>query len=60
MKEIKLTLTTAQFEAFFALAEEMVITVGMIDDETARITNRRVRLVNKAFRQNGLKYKIRS
>lgn len=55
---ITLKLTQAQFNALFALAEEMAITVGMTDDETAMITKRRVKLVNKALRNNLIDYKI--
>ena len=59
-KKIKLELTEAQFLALVSLAEEMAITVGMINKELANSVNRRVNLVNKAFKQNGLNYEINS
>ena len=59
-KKIKLELTEAQFLALFSLAEEMAITVGMVNEELANSVNKRVNLVNKAFKQNGINYEITS
>lgn len=59
-KKIKLELTEAQFLALVSLAEEMAITVGMVNEELANSVNRRVNLVNKAFKQNGINYEITS
>jgi hypothetical protein len=50
-KKIKLELTEAQFMALVSLAEEMAITVGMIDEELARSVSRRVNLVNKSLKK---------
>ena len=57
-KKIKLELTEAQFLALFSLAEEMAITVGMVNEELANSVNKRVNLINKAFKQNGINYEI--
>jgi hypothetical protein len=59
-KKIKLELTEAQFLALVSLAEEMAISGGTVDDELAHSINRRVNLVNKALKQNGLNYEINS
>lgn len=57
-KKIKLELTQAQFSALTSLAEDMAITIGMVNDELASSINRRVNLVNKAFDLNNLDFRI--
>lgn len=56
--KIKLELTKAQFDALMALAEETAISITSCDDEPARIALRRVKLVNKALKQNRINYTI--
>jgi len=58
-EKIILEMTRREFDALFALADEMSITSGMTDEECAKITVKRTKIVNKMLVKNRiLEYKI--
>lgn len=55
-KIIKMELTQAQFVAMVEMIEDNATSIGSAEDEFVRPTIRRLKLLQKAFKLNGIGY----
>ena len=58
-KKIKLELTEKQFKAAVSMIEENAILAGGSDDEFRDSVNKKIRLINRMFKANGIDIQIR-
>ncbi len=53
-KKIKLELTDLEFRSLISLADDMAITIGMCDEETAKTIIKQIKNINKMLVRNNL------